>query len=127
MYSLGFTGGIGAFFKGMSRGEVNSITQMVYKARENCLAHIEAEANEIGADAVIGVKVFIYEMGSSFVEVMAIGTAVVHLAASAFCSSNNHPITQSLRSRKHRPTTRQSRSVSSCTSRGWRWRTGSRS
>jgi uncharacterized protein YbjQ (UPF0145 family) len=76
VYSLGFTGGIGAFFKGLSRGEVNSMTELIYKARENCLAHIEKEANEIGADAVIGVKVFIYEMGGGFVEVMAIGTAV---------------------------------------------------
>lgn len=76
VYSLGFTGGIGAFFKGLSRGEVGSMTDMVYKARENCLEHIEKEANEIGADAVIGVKVFIYELGSGYIEVMAIGTAV---------------------------------------------------
>jgi hypothetical protein len=40
------------------------------------LAHIETEAKEIGADAVIGTKVFIYEMGGGFVEVLAIGTAV---------------------------------------------------
>lgn len=76
VYSLGFTGGVGAFFKGLSRGEVNSVTQMIYKARENCLEHIEREAQEIGADAVIGVKVFIYEMGGGFVEVLAIGTAI---------------------------------------------------
>jgi uncharacterized protein YbjQ (UPF0145 family) len=76
VYSLGVTGGIGAFFKGLARGEVNSITNLIYKARENCLAHIETEAKEIGADAVIGTKVFIYEMGGGFVEVLAIGTAV---------------------------------------------------
>lgn len=76
VYSLGFTGGVGAFFKGLGRGEVSSVTQLIYSARENALAHIEAEANEIGADAVIGTKVFIYEMGGGFVEVLAIGTAV---------------------------------------------------
>jgi uncharacterized protein YbjQ (UPF0145 family) len=76
VYSLGFAQGVMAFFKGMARGEVNSITQLIYEARANCLAHIENEAHEIGADAVIGVKVFIYEIGSSFVEVMAIGTAI---------------------------------------------------
>ncbi len=76
VYSLGLTGGIGAFFKGLSRGEVSSVTQLIYKARENCLAHIETEAKEIGADAVIGTKIFIYEMGGGFVEVLAIGTAV---------------------------------------------------
>jgi uncharacterized protein YbjQ (UPF0145 family) len=76
VYSLGFAQGIGAFFKGLSRGEVDSVTQLVYQARTNCLEHIHAEAKTIGADAVVGVKVFIYELGNSFVEVMAIGTAI---------------------------------------------------
>jgi uncharacterized protein YbjQ (UPF0145 family) len=76
VYSLGFAQGIGAFLKGLSRGEVDSVTQLIYKARTNCLEHIQAEAKTIGADAVIGIKVFIYEIGSSFVEVMAIGTAI---------------------------------------------------
>jgi uncharacterized protein YbjQ (UPF0145 family) len=76
VYSLGFAQGIGAFFKGLSRGEVDSVTQLVYEARTNCLEHIESEAKAIKADAVVGIKVFIYEIGSSFVEVMAIGTAI---------------------------------------------------
>lgn len=76
VYSLGLSRGIGAFFQGLSRGEVTSVTNLIYDARANCLAHINKEAEEIGADAVIGVKVFIYEIGSSFVEVMAIGTAI---------------------------------------------------
>jgi uncharacterized protein YbjQ (UPF0145 family) len=80
VYSLGMTGGLMAFFKGLSRGEVNSVTQLVYRARENALAHIETEAKEIGADAVIGTKVFIYEMSGGFVEVLAIGTAVKKMA-----------------------------------------------
>jgi uncharacterized protein YbjQ (UPF0145 family) len=76
VYSLGFAQGVGAFFKGLARGEVDSITRLIYEARTNCLEHIQAEAKAIGADAVIGTKVFIYEIGSSFVEVMAIGTAI---------------------------------------------------
>lgn len=80
VYSLGFAQGIGAFFKGLSRGEVDSVTQLIYEARRNCLAHIDEEAKAIGADAVIGIKVFIYEIGNSFVEVMAIGTAIKKLA-----------------------------------------------
>jgi uncharacterized protein YbjQ (UPF0145 family) len=76
VYSLGFTGGIGAFFKGLARGEVDSMTALVYKARENAIGHIQTEAAEIGADAVIGVKVFIYDIGNGFLEVLAIGTAV---------------------------------------------------
>ena len=76
VYALGFARGVGAFFKGLSRGEVDSVTQLIYEARANCLEHIQTEATAIGADAVIGIKVFIYEIGSSFVEVMAIGTAI---------------------------------------------------
>jgi uncharacterized protein YbjQ (UPF0145 family) len=76
VYSLGFARGVGAFFKGLSRGEVDSVTQLIYEARANCLEHIQAEAKAIRADAVIGIKVFIYEIGSSFVDVMAIGTAI---------------------------------------------------
>lgn len=76
VYSLGLARGIGAFFKGLSRGEVDGVTQLIYEARANCLEHIQKEAKVIGADAVIGVKMFIYEIGGAFVEVMAIGTAI---------------------------------------------------
>ncbi len=76
VYALGFAGGITTFFRSFVRGEVNAVTRLIYEARENCLEHIEREAKEIGADGVIGVKLYIYELGSSFVEVMAIGTAI---------------------------------------------------
>jgi hypothetical protein len=49
---------------------------MVYDARENCLDHIRSEAESLQADGVIGIKVFINEIGSGLVEVMAIGTAI---------------------------------------------------
>jgi uncharacterized protein YbjQ (UPF0145 family) len=80
VYSIGFTGGVAAFFRGLSRGEVDSVTRLIYDARANCLQHIRHEANAIEADNVIGVKVYIYELGSGFVEVLAIGTAVKRMA-----------------------------------------------
>jgi hypothetical protein len=40
------------------------------------LNHIRLEAEELKADAVIGVKLFINEIGAGLVEVMAIGTAI---------------------------------------------------
>lgn len=83
VYSLGVARGIGAFFQGLSRGEVDSVTKLIYEARANCLAHIQDEARDIGADAVIGVKMFIHDIGSSFVEVMAIGTAIKRMAGLA--------------------------------------------
>ncbi len=52
------------------------MTQLVYDARENALEHIHREATELQADGVIGIKMFIYEIGSGIVEVMAIGTAI---------------------------------------------------
>jgi uncharacterized protein YbjQ (UPF0145 family) len=76
VYALGFTGGVSTFFRSFSRGEINAVTKLVYEARANCLAHIEQEAEDLGADGVIGIKLFIYEIGSGFVEVMAVGTAI---------------------------------------------------
>jgi len=76
VYALGLFGGLSAFFQSFARGEIDEVTRLVYDARENCLAHIQAEAEEIKADGVIGIKVYIYELGSGLVEVMAIGTAI---------------------------------------------------
>ncbi len=76
VYALGFTGGLSAFFRSLSRGEISEVTRLVYEARENCLAHIRNEAKALQADAVLGIKVFVYEISRGLVEVMAIGTAV---------------------------------------------------
>lgn len=76
VYSLGLLGGLSAFFQSFGRGEISEVTQLIYDARENCLEHIRAEAEELKADGVIGIKVFIYELGGGLVEVMAIGTAI---------------------------------------------------
>lgn len=76
VYSLGLIGGLSAFFQSFGRGEIDEVTRLVYDARENCLAHIRSEAEELRADGVIGIKVFIYEIGGGLVEVIAIGTAI---------------------------------------------------
>ena len=76
VYALGLAGGITSFFRSFARGEINEVTRMVYDARENCLSHIRLEAEELKADGVIGIKIFINEIGSGLVEVMAIGTAI---------------------------------------------------
>jgi uncharacterized protein YbjQ (UPF0145 family) len=76
VYALGFSGGLSTFFRSFSRGEIDAVTRLVYEARENALDHIRREAEEIHADGVIGVKLFISEIGNSFVEVWAIGTAI---------------------------------------------------
>src|SRR4051812_3064602 len=76
VYALGLVGGISAFFQSFRRGEIDEVTRLVYDARENCLEHIRLEAEELRADGVIGIKLFIYELGGGLVEVMAIGTAI---------------------------------------------------
>jgi uncharacterized protein YbjQ (UPF0145 family) len=83
VYALGFAGGLSAFFQSFARGEIDEVTRLVYDARENALDHIRREAEEMKADAVIGTKLFIHELGSGLVEVMAIGTAIrAHAAVS---------------------------------------------
>jgi uncharacterized protein YbjQ (UPF0145 family) len=81
VYALGFGGGVATFFKSFARGEVNEMTKLVYAARENALEHIHREAAQLQADGIIGVKIFIYEVGGGMVEVMAIGTAIKRSAA----------------------------------------------
>ena len=76
VYALGFGGGIKTFISSFARGEVNAMTRLIYEARENCLDHIHREAVQLQADGIIGVKIFIYEVGGGLVEVMAIGTAI---------------------------------------------------
>jgi uncharacterized protein YbjQ (UPF0145 family) len=76
VYALGLAGGISTMFQSLARGEMDAVTRLVYEARENCLAHIRNEAEALEAEGVIGIKVFVYEIGRGLVEVMAIGTAI---------------------------------------------------
>jgi uncharacterized protein YbjQ (UPF0145 family) len=75
VYSLGWTGGISSWFKSFTRGEIASLTSLIYDAREHAIGLIRDEADDIGADDVMGIKTHIHEMGS-LIEFMAIGTAV---------------------------------------------------
>ena len=76
VYSLGLVGGVRSTLKSFVRGEINELTQLVYSARENAIAVINDEAKAIGADDVVGVKTYVYQLGSGLIEFLAIGTAV---------------------------------------------------
>ena len=76
VFSLGVIGGITSTLKSFFKGEISELTRMIYAARENALGLITAEANAIGADDVVGVKTYVYELGNGLVEFLAIGTAV---------------------------------------------------
>lgn len=76
VYSLGFIGGIKATLKNFVKGEISQLTQMIYGARENSLKRVAEQANEIGADDVLGIKTYVYDLGGGLIEFLAIGTAV---------------------------------------------------
>jgi uncharacterized protein YbjQ (UPF0145 family) len=76
VYSLGFVGGVTAFFKSFVKGEIRELTTLIYAARESALKHIAADAQRCGADQVVGVKTYVYNLGGGMIEFLAIGTAV---------------------------------------------------
>ncbi len=76
VYSLGFIGGIKSTLKNFVKGEINELTQLIYGAREQSLKRVQEQAEAIGADDVLGIKTYIYNIGSGLIEFLAIGTAV---------------------------------------------------
>ena len=76
VYSLGVVGGFTAIFKSLVRGEITHLTTLVYEARENAIGRISRDAQACGADDVVGIKTYVYDLGSGIIEFMAIGTAV---------------------------------------------------
>jgi len=76
IYSLGLVGGIFSALKAFAKGEISELTSLVHDAREHALDRLNAEADSIGAEEVVGVKTYIIEIGQGLIEFMAIGTAV---------------------------------------------------
>ncbi|MDX1933178.1 MAG: heavy metal-binding domain-containing protein [Capsulimonadales bacterium] len=76
VYSLGFVGGLTSAFRSLVRGEIPQMSTLIYEARDNALHRIKADAELLGADDVVGIKTYVYELGSGLIEFMAIGTAV---------------------------------------------------
>lgn len=76
VYSVGFVGSLVAGFKSLVRGEIEELTSLIYEARENAIARLRADAELCGADDVVGIKTYVYSLGSGIIEFMAIGTAV---------------------------------------------------
>ncbi len=76
VYSLGFVGGVTSFLKSFVKGEISELSKLIYEARENALAILNKQADEIGADEIVGVKTYVYQLGGGMIEFLAIGTAV---------------------------------------------------
>jgi uncharacterized protein YbjQ (UPF0145 family) len=76
VYSLGFIGGIKAALKNMVKGEISDLTQLIYGARQESLKRVQEQAQAIGADHVLGIKTYIYNLTGDLIEFLAVGTAV---------------------------------------------------
>src|SRR5277367_3833910 len=58
--------------------ELTTLSEAMYNARELAMERMEAEASELGADGIVGVRLDVnyYEWGRGSAEFIAVGTAV---------------------------------------------------
>ena len=66
-----------AKLRGIIGGEIVEYTKMISEAREQALDRMEAEAEKLGANAIVAVRFGTAEMMQSAAEILAYGTAVV--------------------------------------------------
>lgn len=78
--------------------ELNVLSRAMYHARELAMSRMEAEAHELGADGIVGVRLTIqfYEWGKNLAEFMAIGTAVRHRQGGSWRTPAGKPFTSDL-------------------------------
>src|SRR6201988_4186009 len=78
--------------------EMGVLTQAMYHARELAMTRMEEEADQLGADGVVGVRLDIgrYEWGADLAEFIAVGTAVKHHAGQLHRAPSGRPFTSDL-------------------------------
>src|SRR5947209_8493264 len=78
--------------------EMGVLTQAMYHARELAMTRMEEEADQLGADGVVGVRLNIgrYEWGAELAEFIAVGTAVKHRGGELHRAPNGRPFTSDL-------------------------------
>ena len=67
---------IGAFFKSLVGGELRGMTKMLAAGREEAEQRLTDEADSRGANAVIAFRFDTSELGGTWTEICAYGTAV---------------------------------------------------
>ena len=80
-------------------GEIQRLTQALYQSRELAMERMEAEADELGADGIVAVRltVSVHAWGTNLIEFLAIGTAVAHGdAQGSFRTHDGKPFTSDL-------------------------------
>src|ERR671929_535010 len=78
--------------------EMNVLTQAMYHARELAMTRMEEEADALGADGIVGVRLDVsrYEWGAELAEFIAIGTAVRHREGVLHRAPTGRPFTSDL-------------------------------
>ena len=65
-----------AGLKSLIGGEVHTYTRLMTETREQVLAKLEASAEQMGADAIVGARMTTSDIGQNMAEVYMYGTAV---------------------------------------------------
>ena len=68
---------IGASLKALGGGELRGLTKQMEQARQEALDRLSEAASAMGANAVVAMRYDSNELGQSFQEILAYGTAVV--------------------------------------------------
>jgi uncharacterized protein YbjQ (UPF0145 family) len=101
---LGLVVGISIYHVGFQMGnwnqnqEMDVLSQAMYHARELAMTRMEEEADQLGADGVVGVRLDVsrHEWGGELAEFIAIGTAVKHREGVLHRAPNGRPFTSDL-------------------------------
>ncbi len=67
---------LGAFFKSLAGGELKGMTKVLASSRGQAVARLVEEAEKKGANAVLAFRFDASELGSTWTEICAYGTAV---------------------------------------------------
>ncbi|MEA2167837.1 MAG: hypothetical protein QOF76_1137 [Solirubrobacteraceae bacterium] len=78
--------------------EMEVLSQAMYHARELAMTRMEEEADALGADGIVGVRLEVgrYEWGEHMAEFIAIGTAIRHREGKLHRAPNGRPFTSDL-------------------------------
>jgi uncharacterized protein YbjQ (UPF0145 family) len=93
IYHIGFQAG-----QWSKNQEMDVLTQAMYHARELAMTRMEEEAEQLGADGIVAVRLDVSrrEWGNDLAEFVAIGTAVRHREGKLHRAPNGRPFTSDL-------------------------------
>jgi uncharacterized protein YbjQ (UPF0145 family) len=78
--------------------EMVVLSEAMYTARELAMTRMEEEADQLGADGIVGVRLEIgrYDWGQDMAEFIALGTAIKHRGGELHRAPNGRPFTSDL-------------------------------